>query len=97
MPLSEVSGQDYGKLTNCMWNVVITMNQVGYGDMYPKSNMGRAVAALICFWGFLFMSTFFVSVTNVLTFTDSELKSYKLILKLKYRNKVERNAVGFIS
>merc|ERR1740130_1854977 len=32
------------------------MTTVGYGDIYPKSDFGRAVALLACFVGTLFIS-----------------------------------------
>ena len=74
--LNEASGQDYSNMTNCMWNVIITLTSVGYGDLYPKSTWGRIVGIQICFWGVFITSFFVVTVTNMLTFSGSEEKAY---------------------
>ena len=44
------------------------MTTVGYGDFYPKSNIGRLVGIIIAFWGVLFVSLFVVTLTNLLDF-----------------------------
>jgi len=71
MPLSDASGHNYDEMFKCVWNTIITLNSVGYGDMYPKSNMGRFVACLICFWGFISSAYYVVTIFNVLAFEDN--------------------------
>lgn len=65
-PLSEASGQNFNAITNSFWLTLITMTTVGYGDFYPKSNIGRLVGIIIAFWGVLFVSLFVVTLTNLL-------------------------------
>ena len=70
---------------NCMWNVLITMTTVGYGDIYPKSIMGRMVGILVFFWGVFIVSFFVVTLNNMLTFSPNEEKSFNLLLRLYYK------------
>jgi len=70
---------------NCLWNFIITLTSVGYGDLYPKTTFGRLVGIAICFWGIIIVSFFVVTVSNVLNFTGSEEKAFDLIMKLSYK------------
>jgi hypothetical protein len=81
-PLSEVSSHYFDSIFTCVWNFVVTLNQVGYGDMYAKTNMGRFVIVIVCFWGMILVSFFKVTVDNSLKFSDYEEKSYSLLRKL---------------
>ena len=81
-PLNEVSGQHFS-YPNSFWNAVVTMTTVGYGDFYPKTKWGRCVGILICFWGVLIVSIFVVSLTNLLTLSPAEEKTFQLLLRLK--------------
>ena len=74
-PLSEASGQNWN-YSNSMWNVIVTMTTVGYGDFFPKTTMGWIVGIIICFWGVVVVSVFVVTLTNMLTFDPSEEKTY---------------------
>ena len=81
---------------NCMWNVIITLTSVGYGELYPKTFFGRIVGIIICFWGVFIVSFFVVTVTNMLNFTGSEEKAYHLLLKLFYKLELKKGAVGVL-
>jgi potassium intermediate/small conductance calcium-activated channel subfamily N protein 2 len=92
-----VSGQNYNLLSNAMWNVIITLTTTGYGEFYPKSNLGRFIGLIICFWGTFMVSFFVVTVNNMLTFTPSEEKSYTLLLRLHFKEELKRYAVNVLS
>lgn len=79
-----------------MWNVIITLTSVGYGELYPKTNFGRCVGIMICFWGVFIISFFVVTVTNMLNFTGSEEKAFNLLIRLYYKGELKREAVGVL-
>lgn len=95
--ISEASGQDFSDMINCMWNVIITLTSVGYGELFPKTFFGRIVGIIICFWGVFIVSFFVVTVTNMLNFSASEEKSYNLLLRLYYKLELKREAVAVLS
>lgn len=96
-PLTEVTGQDFTSMENCMWNVIITLTSVGYGDIFPKTLFGRIVGCLIAFWGVCITSFFVVTVTNMLQFSTSEEKAYNLLLRLYYKGQLKKGAVDVLS
>ena len=96
-PLSEVSNQDFNLLSNAMWNVIITLTTTGYGELYPKSNFGRMCGIAVCFWGTFMVSFFVVTVSNLLTYSASEEKSYTLLLRLHYKEVLKKCAVNVLN
>ena len=90
-PLKEVSGQDFS-YSNSFWNAVVTMTTVGYGEIYPKTNWGRFIGIIICFWGVLIVSIFVVSLTNLLTLSPAEEKTYTLLVTLKRKEQLKWHA-----
>lgn len=80
-----------------MWNVIITLTTTGFGDVYPKSFMGRFVGLIICFWGTFMVSFFVVTVNNMLTFSPSEEKSFNLLLRLHFKEELKKYAVNVLS
>ncbi len=41
----------FGTLPDCMWWAVVTMTTVGYGDVYPKTPIGKILGAFVAFIG----------------------------------------------
>jgi hypothetical protein len=80
-----------------MWNVIITLTTTGFGDIYPKSILGRLCAMIICFWGTFMVSFFVFTVNNMLTFTQSEEKSFNLLLRLHFKEELKKYAVNVLS
>jgi Ion channel len=80
-----------------MWNVIITLTTTGYGDIYPKSDFGRFIGMIVCFWGTFVISFFVVTVNNMLTFEGSEEKSYTTLLRLHYKEKLKLYAANVLN
>ena len=53
--------ENFKNLTTSMWNVIITLTTVGYGDYYPVTNLGRLIGIITAFWGVFFVSLFVVA------------------------------------
>ena len=82
---------------NCMWNVIITLTSVGYGDIYPRTFMGRMIGIVISFWGVFITSFFVVTVSTTLIFNTYEGSSYSTIIRLYHKLKLKTRAVGVLS
>ena len=67
-PISEFSGMNFNNYNNSMWNVVITLSSVGYGEFYAITFYGRLVAIIVCFWGVFIVSMFVLIVSSLLNF-----------------------------
>lgn len=68
-----------------MWNVIITMTTVGYGDYFPMTNLGRIIGIITAFWGVFFVSLFVVALTNTLELEESEDRAFILLNRLLLR------------
>ena len=60
---------------------MITMATIGYGDMYPVTYFGRAVAMLGCIWGVFIISMLTVSLMKATEFNQREHIVYEDITK----------------
>ena len=94
--LTKVSGQDFDSYINSFWNVIITLTTVGYGDIYPKTLMGRIVGIIICMWGVFIVSFFVVTLNNMITFNANEEKAYNLLLRLYYKDELKKKAIAVL-
>mmetsp|Transcript_13141 Transcript_13141/g.22219 ORF Transcript_13141/g.22219 Transcript_13141/m.22219 type:complete len:349 (-) Transcript_13141:104-1150(-) len=94
--LNEISGQNFSNMYNSMWNVIITLTSVGYGEIFPKTFFGRVVGVMISFWGVLIVSFFVVTVSNILNFNASELKAFDLLIRLFYKLQLKKEAIGVL-
>jgi len=84
-------------MANNIWNVIITMTTVGYGDIYPKTNMGRLVGVVIALWGLFLVSIFTVTLSNLFTFSGGEKKAYDLGERLKIKDELKVSAANVLS
>ena len=83
-------GQDFDYPVNAMWNIMITMTTVGYGDVYPITFFGRIVTGVSAFWGGIIMSMTFVSLQSLFVLKNNEAKAYSLLNQAE----AAANAIG---
>ena len=65
------------------------MTTVGYGDIYPKTTMGRIVGVVIALWGLFLVSIFTVTLSNLFTFSQGEKKAYDLGERLNLKDELK--------
>ena len=70
---------------NSFWCVFVSMTTVAFGDLYPKTHIGRILIIIATIIGiyFIFMNMTLITQKSILS--DTELKAYKLINRLRYR------------
>ena len=71
-------------IPNCMWVVILTMTTVGYGDFYPRTNLGRIVAFMVCVWGVYIVSLTVIAFNTILTPTKLEYKVFYNLIKRNF-------------
>lgn len=94
--LSTQSKQDFNLMSNTIWNVIITMTTVGYGDIYPKTTPGRLIGVVVALWGLFLVSIFTVTLSNLFTFTNGEEKAFKLGERLKMKDILRVSAANVL-
>lgn len=67
------------KYLDMAWLVPITMTTIGYGDMYPKSKLGRCLMVCCGFYGLLFTAQVVSILTNNLRMTRRERQIYNVL------------------
>lgn len=87
----------FDHFTTSMWNMIITMTTIGYGDYSAQSNMGRVIAIIIAFWGVFYVSLFVVALTNTLIFTSPQNKAFMLLRRLQAKDTLRTEAAGMLS
>jgi len=74
-----------------LWLVVVTMHTIGYGDIYPKTSLGRVITYICTLSGVVIISIGVIKISKFLEFTPEEKKTYNKIMKtedkIEYINK----------
>ena len=69
-------------ITTSMWNIVITMTTVGYGDVYAESHAGRSIAVIAAFIGVVIVSLFVLSIDRSFQFDQPQAQAFVLMERL---------------
>lgn len=88
---------DLHELVNCIWLVMCTVTTVGYGDLFPRTILGRAVIFVCAIYGVVVSSVMVVAIQNTFTFSNLEEKAFTCINKLKARNQLYKEATYMVS
>lgn len=71
---SSTSMNDYRNVSNCLWNMLVTMTTVGYGDYYPVTNLGRLIIIICALSGIVLVSLIIISLQSSLKMDANEQK-----------------------
>ena len=86
---------DYSKFLNCIWNILVTMTTVGYGDYYPKSFLGRVIMFFIAISGPLLIGIIVNEFQNATQLSVYEKKAFDFLLRLKEREDIREKAASY--
>ena len=73
-----------------VWNVIITMTTVGYGDIAAISDYGRVISILIDLWGAFIISLLVASIGRIFELNDGQARA---IQEIKEKEKKKKNRV----
>ncbi|CAG9315238.1 unnamed protein product [Blepharisma stoltei] len=82
------SSFDY--IWDAFWILCQTQETAGYGDIIPKTHLGRAVVVIACTFGTFFVSSMVIAVRELTSFSDDEIKFYSLV---KYKKHIKEKLV----
>lgn len=57
--------KDYSSIWQGMWWVLQTVTTVGYGDLTPKTVIGKILTSLVMLWGVAFLAIITAAITSV--------------------------------
>lgn len=96
-PISRLeSFMNYSSYINACWGTVATMTTVGYGDMFPRTNLGRLFMIVCSMYGVIVVSLMVVTVTNFLGMSQMESASYTVMKKLEYKGLIKQAALEIL-
>ena len=78
---------------NAFWVVILTMTTIGYGDIFPRTHLGRITCIIACIWGVFILSLFVVALTNTTEFETKEEQVYDaIIMERAVKKKLKKEA-----
>ena len=83
-------------LLNSAWLVIITMCTVGYGDIYPKTFLGRFFAVITFIVGNVLISLIVVVLSSETNFEPPEAKAYNTLKKEMASERTKGQAANVI-
>ena len=75
-------------IPHTFWCIIVTMSSVGYGDMYPTSDKGRAIMSVVMLSGILTLAVPITLIGN--RFNDVWLESKQMKKKKEMVEKIQR-------
>lgn len=72
------------------------MTTVGYGDIYPRTNLGRFFGVIACLIGMMLVSYLVVGMNSLFDFTPQEQRAYGKLKKLTATDYAMQKAANVI-
>jgi len=83
---------DLNDFGTCYWLTFVTTATVGYGEVYPKTNVGRAVAMLACILGNVYTGLLVLALQSNLKLNQVEEKASRYMVQRHLRHMLEKTA-----
>ncbi len=77
---------------NSCWASICTMTTVGYGDIFPRTILGRLTGLSCAIYGTGIVSLLLVTFTSFLQMDSPQAAAFTVIKRLKIRDLIKENA-----
>lgn len=84
------------KFLNAIWESILTMTTVGFGDIYPRTFLGRGFIFLSAINGITIVSLMVLTVMNTFELAPLEKRAYIVTSKVSHRKSMQEAAVKII-
>jgi hypothetical protein len=81
---------------NACWVAICTMTTVGYGDVYPRTELGRLTAFGCALFGVVIVSLLVVTFNQILTMDSPESQSYTVLKRLHIKDLIKNSAIRLL-
>ncbi len=88
--LNNQNSLNYFFYTNGIWNIIVAMTTVGYGDFFPKTHIGRFIVVVSIVIGTLLVSLTIVALNRLTSMENNEYQAYIILNRLSIRKKLEK-------
>jgi hypothetical protein len=78
----------FDEIWNGGWIIIETMTTIGYGEIVPRTHLGRFTAICACVLGNFLLSLIVVALSNTISFTSDEDSAFGVVKRKHY---MERN------
>lgn len=91
-----VSGFTKHNFINSCWSAICTMTTVGYGDIFPRTLLGRLLAFFCSQYGGVIVSLLMVACSTVIAMDNSQSCAFTVIKKLQARETLKKVAASLL-
>jgi len=78
----------YTYFSNGIWNILVAMTTVGYGEFVPQTAFGRYLILVSIVIGTLIMSLTVVALFGISSFNENEDRAFMILNRLNYRKEL---------
>ena len=81
---------------NNIWLNIITITGIGYGDEYPRTNLGRISIFISSIFGMFFLGFLIASISSAIEFNNKENRAFMKMKKIFSKENLEHKSAEFI-
>ena len=87
---------DLRVLANNFWLSIITITGIGYGDEYPRTNLGRIVIFISSIFGMFFLGFLIANISGASQFNSNEGRAYLKMEKILSNENLQHKSAELI-
>jgi len=83
-------------LRNGIWVIFVTMTTVGYGDLYPATDLGRTICVFACGFAILILMLLIIGMNSYMAPDSKEFKVFHILKYKRWKRNMHQKAAVVI-